>query len=143
MVNIRALYSLKDLRLPFVCQEEQRKEFDLNVLKEPKLLKFVMENEKETLAIFWFWNFGDGRYNVGSYLSANCGPFFREMRTLIERLFDFFQAQRYEAIVRTDFENGHRMIKMLGFEREGTMKRFSNGIDYDLYARVVIPQGVR
>jgi hypothetical protein len=141
MVNIRALYSPKDLRLPFVCQEEQRKEFDLNVLKEPKLLKFVMENEKETLAIFWFWNLGGGRVSVGSFLSQNCGEYFREMQRLIERLFKFYNATRYEALVKTDFENGHRMIKILGFEREGTMKKFFDGKDFDLYARVIQPGG--
>lgn len=136
MVNIRALYSLKDLRLPFVCQEAQKDEFDPTILKNSELLRFVMENEKETLAIFWLWDLGAGRYNVGSVLSANCGPYFPEMKTLIEKLFDFYKATRYEATVKTSFENGHRMLKLLGFTREGTMKKFYNGIDFDLYARV-------
>lgn len=134
MVNIKA-FDLKTLK-PFVCQKEQREEFNLDILQNQNLMRFVMENEKETLAIFWFWNLGEGRFSVGSFLSQNCGPFFPEMKTLIERLFDFYNAPRYEAIVKTDFENGHRMIKLLGFEREGTMRKFVKGCDFDLYARV-------
>lgn len=137
MVSVRAISGAKDLRLPFVCQKAQRDEFDLGVLDMDNidLQRFVLENETETLAIFWFWNLGGGRVNVGSFLSQNCGEYFREMQRLIERLFKFYNATRYEALVKTDFINGHRMIKILGFEREGTMKKFLNGIDFDLYAR--------
>lgn len=143
MVSVRAISGAKDLRLPFVCQEAQKDEFNLKLLnmKDINLTRFVMENETETLAIFWFWNLGGGRVCVESFLSQNCGEYFREMQRLIERLFKFYNATRYEATVRTDFINGHRMIKILGFEREGTMKKFFNGIDYDLYARVIQPGG--
>lgn len=138
MVSVRAISGAKDLRLPFVCQKAQRDEFDLGVLDNDNinLQRFVLENETETLAIFWFWNLGGGRVSVGSFLSQNCGEYFREMQRLIERLFKFYNATRYEALVKTDFENGHRMIKILGFEREGTMKKFFDGKDFDLYARL-------
>ncbi|MBO4674990.1 MAG: hypothetical protein J5601_02755 [Elusimicrobiaceae bacterium] len=161
MVSVRAISGAKDLRLPFVCQKAQRDEFDLGVLDMDNinLQRFVLERieetssptpnpsarhagegnkediKGETLAIFWFWNLGGGRVSVGSFLSQNCGEYFREMQRLIERLFKFYNATRYEAIVKTDFENGHRMIKILGFEREGTMKKFFDGKDFDLYAR--------
>ena len=135
MVKVRALENIKDLKLPFVCQGAQKGEFDLSVLNDSRFERFAMENEKETLAIFWFWKLGAGRCYVGSFISQNAGPFFLEMRTLILRLFDFYDATRFEALVQTDFEEGHRMIKILGFEREGTMKKFLDGIDYDLYAR--------
>lgn len=135
MVKVRALESVKDLKKPFACQIAQKKEFDLSVLDDSRFARFVMENEKETLAIFWFWELGGGRCYVGSFISENAGPFFPEMRTLILRLFDFYDAQRFEALVETAFAEGHRMIKLLGFEREGTMKKFIDGIDYDLYAR--------
>jgi RimJ/RimL family protein N-acetyltransferase len=45
--------------------------------------------------------------------------------------------KRIEAHVRTDFEQGHRWAKMLGFKREGTMEAYGDdGLDYDLYSRV-------
>lgn len=43
---------------------------------------------------------------------------------------------RIETPVRTDFYQGHHWMRMLGFQREGTMRNWMYGIDYDLYARV-------
>ena len=135
MVKVRALNTLDDLTKPFCVQAEQKKEFEAGLLLKQEMTYFVMENEKETLALIWFWNMGQGRYCVGCFLSEHAGEFFPEMRTLILRLFDFYGALRYEAICRTDFKNGHRMLVLLGFEREGTMKKFIDGVNYDLYAR--------
>lgn len=45
---------------------------------------------------------------------------------------------RLETTVRTGFAAGRRWALMLGFEREGTMRRYApDGGDHDLYARVV------
>ena len=135
MVKIRPFKSFADLTKRFVLQKAQTGEVDFSIFNQENLSAFTMESENETLAIFWFWDLGGGRVNVGSLISQYAGPYFREMQRLIERLFKFYNAPRYEALVKTDFENGHRMIKILGFEREGTMKKFLNGIDYDLYSR--------
>ncbi len=135
MVSIKPLNSLADLTKPFCVQQAQKKEFDLTIFSKKEFLRFVMENDNETLALIWFWNMGQGRYGVGCFLSEHAGAFFLEMKTLIERMFDFYGALRYEAICRTDFVNGHRMLVLLGFEREGTMKKFIDGVNYDLYAR--------
>lgn len=44
---------------------------------------------------------------------------------------------RIETAVRSDFTAGHRWARMCGFEREGTMRGYTEaGEDYDLYAMV-------
>lgn len=44
---------------------------------------------------------------------------------------------RVETTVREDFEQGHRLMKMLGFEKEGAMKAYwLDGSNHDLYARI-------
>lgn len=44
---------------------------------------------------------------------------------------------RVEMTVDSDFVNGHRWARLLGFEFEGHMKKYTpNGKDCDLYARV-------
>jgi hypothetical protein len=45
--------------------------------------------------------------------------------------------RRIETAVRSDYEEGHRWAKALGFSPEGTMRKFTpNGYDAVLYARV-------
>ena len=53
---------------------------------------------------------------------------------------DFLDAQnfiRMETPVKTSFQAAHRWALMLGFEREGTLKKWGDdGEDYDSYARI-------
>lgn len=44
--------------------------------------------------------------------------------------------RRVEAHVAVEHEAGARWMRLLGFEREGRMRAFWQGQDYDLYARV-------
>jgi hypothetical protein len=54
----------------------------------------------------------------------------------IRRFLDGRPERRIDTAVRTDFAAGHRWARMLGFEREGTMRCWMGGQDHDLYARV-------
>jgi hypothetical protein len=44
--------------------------------------------------------------------------------------------ERIEMTVDADFEAGHRWARLLGFTVEGRMRRYFNGRDHFLYARV-------
>lgn len=47
------------------------------------------------------------------------------------------KVRRIETTVRADFTAGHYWAKKLGFDHEGTMRKFGeDGMDYDIYARV-------
>jgi hypothetical protein len=44
--------------------------------------------------------------------------------------------RRIEAHVEAEHAEGHRWIRMLGFEQEGVMRQFWNRRDYALYSRI-------
>jgi hypothetical protein len=48
-----------------------------------------------------------------------------------------FRYHRIETSVQTEFPEGHRWVRMMGFEREGTMRGYgTQGFDCDLYSRI-------
>lgn len=79
----------------------------------------------------------EGRSQIWSLIAADAGPYFirlvRGMRTFL----DLQDVRRIEAAVATEFPQGHRLARMLGFVREGTMRGYApGGRDHDLYALV-------
>jgi hypothetical protein len=51
-----------------------------------------------------------------------------------------FGLERLEISVRADYHIGQRFARMLGFEREGILRRYGrDGADYHLYSRVKWP----
>lgn len=55
----------------------------------------------------------------------------------VDRFLVMSEYRRIETSVATNFAEGHRWARMLGFEREGTMRAYTpDGFDCDLYARV-------
>lgn len=94
-------------------------------------------DEHETLLCGGVIEMWDGRSIVWALISAHVTA--RRFLGLFRVMRDFLASQtveRLEACVDTDFEQGHRMMRMLGFTREGTMRAYQDGRDCDLYARV-------
>jgi hypothetical protein len=52
------------------------------------------------------------------------------------RVLDTAPHARVEAQVAAEHETGQRWVRMLRFHHEGTMRRFFQGRDYDLFSRV-------
>lgn len=70
-------------------------------------------------------------------IGEDAGPHFFPIVRAVSGFLKAAPWRRVEAAVACDFRNGHRLIKMLGFEHEGRMRAFSpDGADHDLYARV-------
>jgi hypothetical protein len=70
-------------------------------------------------------------------VSNSAGKHFARIHKAVKRFLDLSDVNRIEAFVDHDFEQGHRWIQMLGFEREGYMKQFTPaGKDAVLYARI-------
>lgn len=63
---------------------------------------------------------------------------FYKIHKIAQRLLESHsQIDRIEAVVDNEFEQGHRWIRLLGFSREGTMRRYyPDGQNADLYAKV-------
>lgn len=69
-------------------------------------------------------------------LSRSIGPAMTPVTRSALRWFAVAPWQRIEAYVDPTHEAAERWAALLGFEREGTMRRFHEGRDFDLYARV-------
>jgi hypothetical protein len=79
-----------------------------------------------------------GRTILWGYLGANCGPALPVMTKEIRRQIGDMRVEfpRMEAYAERHHAEGHRWLKLLGFKQEGLMRKFYNGRDYVLYAKV-------
>lgn len=78
----------------------------------------------------------EGRALAHAILSSDCG---RHLTSIVRAIGGFLEEaafERVEAHVQTEREECHRFARLLGFERECTMRRFLAGDDFDLYSRV-------
>ena len=56
----------------------------------------------------------------------------REFHSMADRL----KPHRMQTSVRHDFDAAHRLVRFLGFESEGLMKKYGpDGLDYERYAK--------
>jgi len=79
----------------------------------------------------------DNRAIAWSLISAHAGRQFVRIHKAVTRFLETTDFNRIEAFVDADFEQAHRWIEMLGFQREGYMRQFTpDGRDSFLYARL-------
>ncbi len=86
-------------------------------------------------AVYPVWK---GRAIVLGFLGAHAGPAMTTMTRRIRKELKALEVDypRLEAYVARHYKDGHRWIRLLGFTREGLMKKFAHGQDYVLYSRV-------
>lgn len=78
-----------------------------------------------------------GRAIAWALISSEAGRHMLAIHRAVWRALDLHPFRRVETAVASDFEEGHRWARMLGFEREGRMRAYTpDGQDCDLYARV-------
>lgn len=67
-----------------------------------------------------------------------CKVYFLQIFKLIKKFILELNSNRIEAVVESNFKNGNRLVKILGFEVEAPlMKKYGlSGEDYTLYARI-------
>lgn len=98
---------------------------------------FTAIHEGEILACAGVVKQWENRAIAWGLISANAGKQFVRIHKAVQRFLEATEFKRVEAFVDSDFEPGHRWIKMLGFEYEGYMKNFSPlGRDCLLYSRI-------
>lgn len=82
-------------------------------------------------------NMWENRAQVWSLISHDAGRHFVRVVRVMQSFLDLQDIRRIEATVDADFEQGHRLIHMLGFKYEGLMPAYlPNGRDCCLYGRV-------
>ena len=97
---------------------------------------FAAVDGSRVLAIGGVYTAWEDRGVVWGLLSGSIRASMLPMHRAVSRGLALSSHRRIEAYIVDDHAEGHRWIKMLGFEREGCMRRFWRGRDYDLYAPV-------
>lgn len=76
---------------------------------------------------------------LSALIGVDCGykavAMFKQMKRIIDGFLQEGEAQRVEMVTQADFAVANRLAGMLGFECEGTMKKYFNGIDFNLWGR--------
>ena len=82
-----------------------------------------------------YWN---NRGEVWALIDRRSGKSFLSIVRVMIKLLNSMSHSRIEATVIANFKQGHRLVKLLGFEIEANcMKKYGvTGLDYALYARV-------
>lgn len=97
----------------------------------------ILQDEKvlACCGVVEHWN---GRGEGWAIISGELNYAFIRMHRIVKRFLDWCDIKRIEAIIDTDFKEGHRWAKALGFKMEAPlMKSYGyTGKDCTLYARV-------
>lgn len=79
-----------------------------------------------------------GRVWLSALISADCRDkgvaMFKRGNKLISDILKIYN--RVEFVTQTDFAAANRLAEMLGFECEGTMKKYYNGLDFNIWGRI-------
>jgi hypothetical protein len=82
-------------------------------------------------------DYGGGRGEAWAMLDKDLKQDFRKTHNVVSRFLEVLPFDRIEAVVETAYEDGHRWVKLLGFECEAPrMRKYLCGVDHSLYARV-------
>lgn len=103
---------------------------------------FAVLNGEEVVGVGGVSEIWPGRALAWTYIDARAGKHFVELHRIVKRVLDLVPYRRIEAETPCDFPQGHRWLRMLGFELEAErMRAFRvDGGDASLYARVKWPQ---
>lgn len=91
----------------------------------------------DLVACAGFWPQWENRAIVWALVTATAGRHFVGFHRAVRRALDLHKYRRIETAVRCGFVEGERWARMLGMEKEGTMRAYApDGDDYDLFARI-------
>ena len=93
---------------------------------------------KRVLGVAGVETYWTGRGMAWAFLAGDLRKDFVAGHRIAKQFLDSFSDMRIEAFVECDFEQGHRWMKLLGFELETPVaKRYQNGRDCSIYVRGV------
>lgn len=118
-----------------------------------ELQDFTIEHFRKFEPLPWQWSievdgvikaccgvvsYWQGRGEAWAMIDQTAGVHMIGLVRALKRIFATIDCTRVEATVIANFEAGHRLVKLLGFDLEAPlMRKYGNkGWDYSLYARV-------
>lgn len=99
-------------------------------------MSFAVVDDGQILCLGGVRNMWADRAVAWGLLSSGIGATMIPITRAVRRFLDTSPTRRIEAEVASDHEAGRRWVEMLGFEREGRMRSYWAGADFDLYARL-------
>lgn len=99
-------------------------------------LAFAVVRDEEVLALGGVRDVWPDRGVAWGLLASGIGATMVPITRAVRRFMHVCPTRRIEAEVAVGHEEGRRWMEMLGFEREGRMRAYWGGKDFDLYARV-------
>ena len=100
-------------------------------------LAWTAEHDHRILAIAGVEPQWENRATAFALIAESAGEHFKAIHSAVSDFLNTAPFRRIEATVDVGFAQGHRWIKMLGFELEGYLRAYRpDGADMLLYARV-------
>lgn len=100
----------------------------------------VFEDKERVLAIVRPFFEKGGRLWLSALIGADCKdkaiPMFKAMKKLIDEWLWFGDVQRVEMVTQKDFKQANRLALLLGFQKEGVLRKYYNGIDFNIWGRI-------
>lgn len=98
---------------------------------------FTLATSDKVIACAGIAHMWENRGHAWALISADAGHYFTRIFRAMRTFLDMQDTRRIEATVDIDFEQGHRLMKMLRFEYEGVMRAYlPNGQSCALYGRI-------
>lgn len=95
----------------------------------------IVDDNDNVFMVFKAVIFWQGRGQFKSFISADAGKHFFEIIRILKILYKEYAPNRLEIEVLDSFDNGKRLAKLFGFNKESLMKQYYKGKDYCLYVK--------
>lgn len=131
-------YQKGDIDKIKIQQEQKRESLEEEYFDNEDTFVFV---DKDTvLAIVRPYYEIGGRIYLSALISADCGykgfSMVKEMRKIVDDWLNDDDNMRIEFITQADWKQANRLAKILGFSCEGRMRKYYNGIDFNIWGKV-------
>lgn len=137
---------LKPEHLECLELQEAQKNFNQLILDPDHYVEMVTENghayavidDEKTYCVAGLIELWPERQLLWSLMSKDAGPHLFFITRAAKNLLTLFGSKRVEATIDVNFKEGHRFIKLLGFQMEAELMRAyePDGTDCSLYARI-------
>lgn len=98
---------------------------------------FTLANDGDVFACCGLVNMWENRAQAWALLSDDAGKYFVRIFRAMSAFLDLQDTRRIEATVDENFQQGHRLMSMLGFQHEGVMRAYlPDGRNCAMYGRV-------
>ena len=97
---------------------------------------FTATVDGNVIACIGLIEFWPGRRMAWAYLAQGVSAHIAELTDAVQRWLRYHGDGRIEAYIDPSYRCAKRWARKLGFEREGPLRQWVPGKDYDMYARI-------